>query len=118
MSTNKRMGRINEDVQRELATLIRSVKDPRVPELLTVTHVEVTNDLSYATVAVSAMGEVDTKEVLKGLKSASGYLRRALGQALNLRHTPALIFTWDESMAYGARIGEILRDIEKKEPQQ
>lgn len=117
MST-KRMGRINEDVQRELASLIRNVKDPRVPELLTITHVEVTNDLSYATVAVSAMGDLDRKEVLKGLKSASGYLRRELGSSLNLRHTPSLIFKWDESMAHGARIGEILRNIEQKETEE
>ena len=112
MST-KRMGRINEDVQRELATLIRSVKDPRVPPMTTITHVEVTNDLSYATVFVSALGQVEVKEVLKGLKSASGFLRSALGSALNLRHTPQLIFQWDESMERGAKIETLLRNLEQ-----
>ena len=109
----KRIGRINEDVQRELASLIRQVKDPRVPLMTTITHVEVTNDLSYATVFVSAIGDVEVKEVLKGLKSASGYLRRELGGALNLRHTPQLIFQWDQSMEHGAKIEKLLRNLEQ-----
>lgn len=111
----KRMGRINEDVQRELAAIIRRVKDPRVPELLTVTRAEVTNDLSYANVYVSAFNVTETKDVLKGLKSASGYIRRELGSSLNLRHTPELIFHWDESFERGARIEQLLHEVRASE---
>ncbi|NBI65546.1 30S ribosome-binding factor RbfA [Pseudoflavonifractor sp. 60] len=111
-----RIGRINEEVQRELAALIPTVKDPRVTGMISVTAVDVTQDLKYAKVYISVLDKEDSSQVLKGLKSAAGYLRRELGRALNLRHTPELTFFQDDSMAKGARILEMLRDPEVVKP--
>ena len=111
-----RIGRINEEVQRELAALIPTVKDPRVTGMISVTAVDVTQDLKYAKVYISVLDKEDSSQVLKGLKSAAGYLRRELGRALNLRHTPELTFFRDDSMAKGARILEMLRDPEVVKP--
>ena len=111
-----RMGRINEEVQRELAALIPTVKDPRVTGMISVTAVEVTQDLKYAKVYISVLDKADNSQVLKGLKSAAGYLRRELGRALNLRSTPELTFFLDDSMAKGAHILEMLRDPEVVKP--
>ena len=115
MASN-RMGRINEEVQRELAALIPTVKDPRVTGMISVTAVEVTQDLKYAKVYISVLDKDDSGQVLKGLKSAAGYLRRELGRTLNLRATPELTFFRDDSMAKGAHILEMLRDPEVVKP--
>lgn len=111
-----RMGRINEEVQRELAALIPNVKDPRVTGMISVTAVDVTPDLKFAKVYISVLDKEDSGQVLKGLKSAAGYLRRELGRALNLRHTPELTFFRDDSMAKGAHILEMLRNPEVVKP--
>ena len=116
MASN-RIGRINEEIQRELATLIRSVKDPRVTGMITITAVETTPDLRYAKVFVSMLDKSDAKEVIKGLKSAAGYLRRELGHALNLRYTPELSFVADDSMAQGAHILELIEKLPKPNPE-
>lgn len=101
----------HEEVQRELSALLRTVKDPRLQGgLLTITHVDTTSDLRYAKIYVSALDKSKEKEMLKGLKSASGYLRRELGAALQLRYTPELQFVADDSIAQGAHILEMLRD--------
>ncbi len=105
-----RIGRINEEIQRELASLIRTVKDPRVHGLVSITAVETTPDLRYAKVYVSVLDSSDVKEVVKGLKSAAGYLRRELGRALPLRYTPELQFVADDSIHQGAHILSMLRD--------
>ena len=89
MASN-RIGRINEEIQRELSGLIRTVKDPRVHGLVSITAVDTTTDLRYAKVHVSVLDKSDVNEVVKGLKSAAGYLRRELGAALSLRYAPAL----------------------------
>ena len=115
MATN-RINRINEDIQRELASLIRTVKDPRVHGLISITRVDTTTDLRYCRVYVSVLDHSDVKEVVKGLKSAAGYLRRELGRVLTLRYTPELQFIADDSIAYGAHILEVLRDPEKVKP--
>ncbi|MCI9171073.1 MAG: 30S ribosome-binding factor RbfA [Lawsonibacter sp.] len=115
MASN-RMGRINEEVQRELAALIPNVKDPRVSGMISVTAVDVTPDLKFAKVYISVLDQEDNGQVLKGLKSAAGYLRRELGRALNLRHTPELTFFQDDSMSKGAHILEMLRNPEIVKP--
>ena len=109
MASN-RIGRINEEIQRELATLIRSVKDPRVKGLISITAVNTTPDLRYAKIFVSVLDKSDVSEVVRGLKSASGYLRRELGSALKLRYTPELLFEEDNSIDKGAHILSMLRD--------
>ena len=115
MASN-RIGRINEEIQRELASLIPSVKDPRVTGLISVTAVETTPDLRFAKVYVSMLDKSSASEVVKGLKSAAGYLRYELGQALNLRHTPQLMFEEDHSIDKGAHILELLRNPEVVKP--
>ena len=117
MATN-RINRINEDLQRELADLLRTVKDPRVQGLISITRVDTTTDLRYCRVYVSALDQSDIKEVVKGLKSAAGYLRRELGRALTLRYTPELQFMADDSIERGVRmvsmIDRILEEDEEK----
>ena len=112
MASNK-IQRINEDVQRVLASLLRNIKDPRVNQgMLSVTAVDTTSDLRYAKVFLSVFGLDSEKEFMKGLKSASGYLRRELGQHLSLRYTPELQFELDKSIERGARISSLLNDLE------
>jgi ribosome-binding factor A len=106
---NHRIGRINEEIQRELAALIPNVKDPRVTGMISVTAVETAPDLRYAKVFISVLDKSDCTQVLQGLKSAGGYLRRELGQALQLRYTPQLSFVRDDSIDKGAHILDLLR---------
>lgn len=114
MSSN-RMGRINEEIQRELAEQFRFLKDPRVSGtgMVSITRVDTTGDLRYARVYVSVLDKTQEKDVLKGLKSASGFLRRELGHALQLRYTPELQFIADDSIQHGAHILEVLRQVER-----
>ena len=114
MASN-RISRINEEIQRELASLIPGVKDPRVSGLISITNVEVTPDLRFAKVYVSVLEADRAKDTMKGLKSAGGYLRRELGARLNLRHTPQLDFVLDDSIAYGAHMYELLSKLERQE---
>lgn len=110
MASN-RIGRINEEIQRELSSLLRTVKDPRLQGgLFTITNVDTTSDLRYAKIYISALNKDEEKEMMKGLRSASGYLRRELGAALRLRYTPELQFVADDSIRQGAHILEMLRD--------
>jgi ribosome-binding factor A len=109
----KNFNRQNEDIARMLATLIRNVKDPRVNQgLLSITAVETTGDLRYSNVYLSVLGLKSEKELMKGLKSASGYLRHELGSALELRYTPELIFHLDKSIEHGAMINKILSGLD------
>ena len=112
-----RMDRTSEDILRELTAILRTVKDPRVTgSLLSIVRVDVSRDLSYATVYVSSMNGMDAaKEAVKGLKSAAGYMRRELGHALQLRYTPELRFVADDSIAYSAGIAATLNRIRKEE---
>ena len=103
---------MNEDIMRELCAIIRTVKDPRVSDLISIVRVEVTNDLSYATCYVSAFeGHEKSVESVKGLKSAAGYMRRELGKALDLRHVPELRFVADDSIEHSAHINRLLIDV-------
>ena len=114
---SNRIGRINEEIQRELSEQLRRLKDPRVSQvgMVSVTRVDTTGDLRYARIYISVLDKSQEKEVLKGLKSAAGFLRRELGQALQLRYTPELQFIPDDSILHGAHILEVLRQVEKKD---
>ncbi len=108
---NYRRGRSNDEVQKELSIIVRDIKDPRVSgAMICVTGTEVTPDLKYAKVYYSVLGG-DKKEVAKGLKAASGYIRKRVAQALNLRVTPEFTFYLDGSIEHGARIASILNTI-------
>ena len=116
MSSN-RIGRINEEIQRDLSAQIRRLKDPRVSQvgMVSITRVDTTGDLRYARVYVSVLDKSQEKDVLKGLTSAAGFLRRELGSSLRLRYTPELQFIADDSIAYGAHILEVLRQVERQD---
>ena len=112
MASN-RIGRINEEIQKELASLIPNLKDPRVQDtMISITHVETTPDLRYAKVYVSFLQEDRAEGALKGLKSAGGYLRRELGRALQLRYTPELVWALDDSITYGAKMLKLINSLE------
>ena len=112
MASN-RIGRINEEIQKELANLIRNLKDPRVQDtMISITHVETTPDLRYAKVYVSFLQEEKAQDAMKGLKSAGGWLRRQLSSALQLRYTPELVWALDDSITYGARMLELINSLE------
>ena len=112
MASN-RIGRINEEIQKELAALIPNLKDPRVQNtMISVTHVETTPDLRYAKVYVSFLQEDKAADALKGLKSAGGYLRRELGRALQLRYTPEPVWALDDSITYGAKMLKLINSLD------
>ena len=108
-----KMGRVTADIQRELSALLREVKDPRVSDLLSIVKLDVSGDLSYAKIYVSAIdGPAATAESVKGLKNAAGYLRRELGKRLSLRKTPELRFVVDDSIIQSAHIAQIIESFE------
>ncbi len=111
--------RINQEVQRELSVLIsREIKDPRIPLVTSILHVEVAPDLKTAKIFISVLGDEDTrKNALKGLKSASSFLRVQLAKRLNLRNTPELIFIIDESIEYGATMMKLIDEVTHSTPQ-
>ena len=113
---NHKLGRTTEDIKRELTDILRHVKDPRVSDaFISIIRVEVTNDLSYCNVYISAMEGLErAKLALKGLKSASGFIRRELGNRLKLRHMPELIFHATDSIEYSANISRILNSLDIK----
>ena len=114
MASN-RIGRINEEIQKELSSAIRNLKDPRVQNtMISITHVEATPDLRYAKVYVSFLEDDKAADAMKGLKSASGYLRRELGSALQLRYTPELVWEQDDSIVYGAKMLKLINSLEVK----
>lgn len=109
---DKKIGRITSDVQLAMSQLLRDVKDPRVSKLLSIVKVDVSGDLSYATVYVSAIeGYEATVQSVKGLKSAAGYLRRELGSRLKLRKVPELRFVADDSILKSADIMGIINSF-------
>lgn len=114
--------RINQEVLKELNVLISSeVKDPRIALMTTVTAVEVASDLKTAKVFISVLGDEDSKkETIKGLKSASSFLRSSLARNLNLRNTPELKFYIDDSLEYGMRMSRLIDslDIKHEEPEE
>ncbi|HBM98874.1 MAG TPA: 30S ribosome-binding factor RbfA [Ruminococcus sp.] len=115
-----RIERTTEDIKRELTAIFRELKDPRVQNVfLSIVRVEVTNDLSYCTVQVSAIEGLDkAKEAVKGLKSAAGFIRRELGHRLKLRHVPELIFNATDSIEYSANISRILGGLDISEDEE
>ena len=112
MASN-RIARINEEIQKELSSLLRTVKDPRVQNtMISITHVETTPDLRYAKVYVSFLQRENAKQALTGLKSAGGYLRRELGHALQLRYAPEIVWAEDDSIEYGAKMLKLINSLE------
>ena len=111
MASNRIM-RINEEIQKELSSLLRTVKDPRVQDtMISITRVETTPDLRYTMVYVSFLLEVMVKDAMAGLKSAGGYLRRQLNNNLQLRYAPEIVWALDDSITYGARMLNLINSL-------
>ena len=103
---------INEEIQKELSSLLRSVKDPRVQDvMISITRVETTPDLRYTKVYVSFLQGGKADEAMKGLKSAAGYLRRQLASDVRLRCVPEIVWALDDSITYGAHMLEIINNL-------
>lgn len=113
MKKNTRFVRINEEVRREISNIIREeLKDPSIPEMTSVTEVDVTRDLKYAKVYISVFAEKEKQqEALDGLKRAKGFIRREVASRLNLRNTPELLFVLDTSIEYAVHMSKIINDI-------
>ena len=106
-----RIGRINDDIKQELADLLPTLKDPRVHGIVSITRVDTTADLRYCKVYVSALEKENLSQVIKGLKSASCFLRRELGRRMSLRYTPELQFIADDSIEQGTRLIKMMEDL-------
>ena len=103
--------RISEDIKREIVSIRRELKDPRISDMLTVVKVDVSGDLSYAKVYISAMDGIDAKRSVKGLESAQGYIRKQLGSRLHLRKSPELRFIADDSIEKGMDLFEKIKEL-------
>lgn len=115
MSYN-RIDRISEEVRREVDRIIREeLNDPRVSGTFSVTRADVTRDLRYAKIYVSVLEDDKRDDLLAALKSASGYIRRALGKGILIRYSPELTFVSDQNIAYGVHIAKVLADAQKTE---
>ena len=111
---NNRMERIKEEFKRELASIFRSIKDPRLSMMTSVVAVEITKDLKYAKIYVSVMGsDEEKKNSLEALKSATGFIKREIGSRLKLRAVPQPSFVLDTSIDYGAHINSLINKINK-----
>ena len=119
MATRK-FQRNAEDVHRELTDILRGLKDPRVKDaMLSVVRVDLSTDLSSCKVYVSSLkGMEATKEAVKGLKNAAGFIRHNLGLRVQLRYTPELLFELDTTIEYGVHIASILNQVKKPEGSQ
>lgn len=104
--------RINAEVQKELCSIIRELKDPRIGLMTSVTAVEVAPDLKTCKAYISVLGSEEAKtDTIKGLKSAEGFVRRQLAKNLNLRNTPELKFILDQSIEYGVSMSKKIADV-------
>ena len=109
---SKRINGINQEIQKELSDLLRSVKDPRVQDvMISITRVETTPDLRYTKVYVSFLQENKVNDAMAGLKSAAGFLRRQLAQNLQLRYAPEIQWALDDSITYGARMLGLINSL-------
>ena len=116
---NHRADRMSEDIQRELAAIMREMKDPRVHDgILSIVRCDMAHDLSFCRVYISSMKGLDTaKSAVKALKNAQGFLRHELGVRLKLRYAPVLAFEATDSIEYSANISRILHEIDLGEEQ-
>ncbi|MBI4493952.1 MAG: 30S ribosome-binding factor RbfA [Chloroflexi bacterium] len=110
---SRRILRVNEALRRELAELLREVQDPELAKLISITEVDTSPDLRQARVYVSVLGDEDEiVRTIRRLQHAAGFFRRELAARVNLRYTPALVFKPDRSIAQGARVLELLHEVE------
>lgn len=106
------MSRVDEEFKKEISMIIdQELKNPNITGMISVTKVKVSKDLHFARVYVSLLNSKSKKNTLEGLKNSSGFIRSELAKRINLRYTPELVFELDESLEYGDRIENILKEI-------
>lgn len=112
---NFNLQRLSEDIKREISAAVSDIKDPRVAKaLVTVTHCEVTSDLSYCRVKIACMGGTErTESAVEGMKAASGFIKKRIASAIRIRKMPELVFLPDNSLEYSAHIEEIISGFHK-----
>ena len=111
---SNRLNRIDEEMKKEISHIITyDLKDPNITGLISVTKVKVSGDLKYAKVYVSMLNAKDNKQVLAALKKSAGFVRTEVAKRINLRTTPEIIFIFDDSIEYCARIDTILKNVIK-----
>lgn len=113
---NTRMIRVNDEITREIADIIRTeLKDPRIKSMTSVLRVETTSDLKYCKVFISVLGNDEDKEsVMSGIRNAGGFIRHLLAERINLRNTPELIFKLDDSVEYAIKMEKLIKEISKE----
>ena len=112
----QRIDRISEEVRREVDRIIREeLSDPRISGTFSVTRADVTRDMRYAKIYVSVLEDDKRDDLMKALKSAAGYIRRALGKGILIRYAPELSFVSDQNIAYGVHIANVLQQAQKTE---
>ncbi len=115
MKNTNRLGRINEELKKEISQVINyELKNPDVTGMISVTKVKVTPDLKYAKVYVSVLNSKNLNKTLDGLKDSAGFIRSRVAKTVNLRITPELVFEYDDSIEYGERIDSILKNLKKE----
>lgn len=116
MSSN-RLGRISEEIKRVVSSIIRNdLKDPRISSMTSITKVDVTRDLRYAKIYFAVLGSNTEKQnTLKGLESGKGFIRKGIGEKINLRYTPEPLFFLDESIEQGIYISKLINKVTSKD---
>lgn len=111
-----RVNRINEEYKKVISQIIRNdLKDPRISGMASVVSVDVTKDLSYATVYISVLGSEDEKtNTMEGLTKSAGYVRREVGKKVKLHHTPVILFKEDNSIEYGVSMSQKIAELSKQ----
>ncbi len=112
---NFRIDRISEEVRHALDGIIREMNDPRIGGTYCITRADVTRDLRYAKVYVSILEDEKAEDMMKALKKAAGFIRHELGNRVDLRYTPELLFERDRNIAYGVHIAQVLREVGAQE---
>ena len=112
---NKRINRISEEVKRTISNIVQNeLKDPRIPSITSISHVEVTNDLSFAKVYVSVLGnDFGRDEAVEGLNSAKGYIKKELSKRVKLRAMPELIFIKDDSIERALELDKLIDEVNR-----
>lgn len=110
-----RLNRINEELRKELSSILAfELKNPNITGMLSVTKVKITPDFKYAKVYVSVLNSKNIEKTLQGLKDSSGFIRSKIAKNINLRITPELVFELDDSLEYGMKIDNILKNLKSE----
>ncbi len=114
---NKRISRISEEVKKVVSGIISNeLKDPRISPMTSVTHVEVTRDLRYAKIYISVLGDDnEKKDTLEGLENAKGFIRREIGNSINLRYVPEPLFSLDDSIEQGIYMSKLIDKVNRED---